>query len=54
MAEVEILSHNKHINSDSKKHRSFLAPLFAAGYGRRSVDPLAEDGVLMEVKRGVG
>ncbi len=29
--------HNKPINSDSKKPRSFVTPLFAAGYGRRHV-----------------
>ncbi len=28
--------HNKPINSDSKKRRSFVALLFAAGYGQRS------------------
>jgi len=27
--------HNNAINSDSKKRRSFVAPLFAAGYGER-------------------
>ena len=27
--------HNKPINSDSEKRRSFVAPLFAAGYGER-------------------
>jgi hypothetical protein len=26
---------NNAINSDSKKRRSFVAPLFAAGYGER-------------------
>ena len=29
--------YNKPINADSKKRRSFLALLFSAGYGRRSV-----------------
>ena len=28
-------SFNNAINSDSKKRRSFVAPLFAAGYGER-------------------
>jgi hypothetical protein len=27
---------NNAINSDSEKRRSFVAPLFAAGYGGRS------------------
>ncbi len=27
--------HNNAINADSKKRRSFVAPLFAAGYGER-------------------
>ena len=29
------LQHNNAINSDSKKRRFFVAPLFAAGYGER-------------------
>jgi hypothetical protein len=29
------VTHNNAINSDSKKRRSFVAPLFAAGYGER-------------------
>jgi hypothetical protein len=31
------MTHNKPINSDSQKLRSFVAPLLAAGYGRRWV-----------------
>lgn len=29
------MQHNNAINSDGKKRRSFVAPLFAAGYGER-------------------
>jgi hypothetical protein len=29
------LWHNNAINSDSKKRRAFVAPLFTAGYGER-------------------
>jgi len=40
------MTHNKPINSDSKKRRSFVALLFAAGYGRRwaSNDQKSADG----------
>jgi len=29
------MPHNKPINTDSKKRRAFVAPLFAAGNGQR-------------------
>jgi hypothetical protein len=29
------LAHNNAINSDNEKQRSFVAPLFIAGYGER-------------------
>jgi len=29
------MTHNNAINADSKQRRSFVAPLFAAGYGER-------------------
>jgi len=31
------MKHNNATNSDSKKRRAFVAPLFTAGYGERYV-----------------
>ncbi len=37
-------AHNNSINADIKKRRSSVAPLFAAGYGERSVSyPIMEE-----------
>jgi len=36
------VKYNNAINADSKKRRSFVAPLFAAGYGERYV-PFADN-----------
>ncbi len=35
MEKVGLAASNNAINADSKKRRSFVAPLFTAGYGER-------------------